>query len=85
MTDHALAGRKIALALSGGGTRAMAFHAGVIRYLADDGILHQVNHISSVSGGSLLVGLVLKIIAMEMANCGRIPDSDSSLRSAGFD
>jgi len=60
MTDHALADRKIALALSGGGTRAMAFHAGVIRYLADEGILHQVNHISSVSGGSLLVGLVLK-------------------------
>ena len=55
-----LADRQIALALSGGGTRAMAFHAGVIRYLAEDELLHHVNHISSVSGGSLLVGMILK-------------------------
>ena len=54
-----LADRHIGLALSGGGTRAMAFHAGVIRYLAEVGVLQHVNHISSVSGGSLLVGLIL--------------------------
>jgi NTE family protein len=54
-----LADRQIALALSGGGTRAMAFHAGVIRYLAEVELLHNVKHISSVSGGSLLMGLIL--------------------------
>jgi NTE family protein len=48
------------LALSGGGVRAMAFHAGVLRFLAEHGLLERVNHISSVSGGSLLVGLIFQ-------------------------
>jgi NTE family protein len=39
MIGGALAGRQVGLALSGGGTRAMAFHAGVLRYLAEAGIL----------------------------------------------
>jgi NTE family protein len=30
---------KISLALSGGGSRAMAFHAGVLRYLAEMNML----------------------------------------------
>lgn len=46
------------LALSGGGVRAMAFHAGVLRYLAEQGSLHRIRHVSTVSGGSLLVGLL---------------------------
>lgn len=49
------------LALSGGGTRAMAFHAGVLKYLAQCGALGRVKNISTVSGGSLLVGLVFHI------------------------
>src|SRR3954452_12768823 len=60
MTPAALADREIAVALSGGGTRAIAFHAGVLRYLAECGLLHRVNHVSSVSGGSLLMGLIFK-------------------------
>ena len=60
MSAGSLAQRKISLALSGGGTRAMAYHAGVIRYLAEEEILHQIDQISSVSGGSLLMGLILK-------------------------
>lgn len=52
---------KVGLTLSGGGTRAMAFHCGVIRWLAETGYLGQVTHISSVSGGSLLTGLVLRL------------------------
>ncbi|MEX2148965.1 MAG: patatin-like phospholipase family protein [Steroidobacteraceae bacterium] len=47
------------LALSGGGVRAMAFHAGVLSYLAENGMLERVRHVSTVSGGSLLVGLIL--------------------------
>jgi NTE family protein len=49
---------KISLALSGGGSRAMAFHAGVLKYFAEMGMLENVVEISSVSGGSLLTGLI---------------------------
>lgn len=48
------------LALSGGGVRAAAFHAGVLRYLAERGLLERIVHVSSVSGGSLFVGLIFK-------------------------
>jgi NTE family protein len=50
----------IYLALSGGGTRAMAFHLGVLQYLAKIDALDRVKKISTVSGGSLLIGLLLK-------------------------
>jgi NTE family protein len=50
--------KSIGLALSGGGVRAAAFHAGVLRYLAEQGLLESVKHVSSVSGGSLFAGLV---------------------------
>jgi NTE family protein len=52
------------LALSGGGIRAMVFHAGVLRYLAERALLERVRHVSSVSGGSLLVGLILQFGGM---------------------
>jgi predicted acylesterase/phospholipase RssA len=45
---------RIGLALSGGGFRAALYHLGVIRFLRDAGILHQVTHISAVSGGSII-------------------------------
>ncbi|MGZ8284064.1 MAG: patatin-like phospholipase family protein [Allosphingosinicella sp.] len=48
---------KIALALSGGGSRAMAFHLGCLRALRDAGLLEKVTTISSVSGGSVLAAL----------------------------
>ena len=49
---------KIALALSGGGVRATAFHCGVLKRLAIDGLLESTTFVSSVSGGSLLMGLI---------------------------
>ena len=49
------------LALSGGGVRAAAFHAGVLKYLAEQGMLEDVVHVSSVSGGSLFVGMVFRL------------------------
>ena len=52
---------RIGLALSGGGVRAAAFHSGVLLYLAEKNKLELVNHISSVSGGSLFTGLVFNI------------------------
>lgn len=48
----------IGLALSGGGVRAASFHAGVFKWLAEQGKIEQIEHISSVSGGSLFIGLV---------------------------
>ncbi len=49
---------KIALALSGGGIRALIFHLGVIKWLAEKGLLESISKISTVSGASLAVGLI---------------------------
>jgi predicted acylesterase/phospholipase RssA len=46
--------KKIGLALSGGGFRATLYHLGLVRFLRDAGLLHQVTHITSVSGGSIM-------------------------------
>src|SRR5258705_12225074 len=42
-----------AVALSGGGFRATLSGIGVLRFLADAGLLGRVRHVSSVSGGSI--------------------------------
>jgi NTE family protein len=47
----------IALTLSGGGSRAIAFHLGCMRALHDHGILKNIAVISSVSGGSVIGAL----------------------------
>ncbi|MDO8311732.1 MAG: patatin-like phospholipase family protein, partial [Sideroxyarcus sp.] len=46
--------RKIGLALSGGGSRAIAFHLGCLRALHKLGILEKISAISCVSGGSVI-------------------------------
>ena len=48
----------IGLCLSGGGFRAMLFHAGTLWRLSELGILDRVARISSVSGGSIAAGLL---------------------------
>src|SRR6516165_2437423 len=66
---------KIGLALSGGGFRASLYHLGLVRFLHDAGILPNVTHITSVSGGS--------IIAAHLAlNWGRYTGSNSEFDSA---
>jgi NTE family protein len=47
----------IGLALSGGGSRAVAFHLGCMRALHDRGILDRVSVLSAVSGGSVIAAL----------------------------
>lgn len=47
----------IALSLSGGGSRAIAFHLGCLRALNDRGVLKKISVISAVSGGSVIAGL----------------------------
>ena len=48
----------IALCLSGGGYRAMLFHVGVLWRLNDLGYLQKLDRISSVSGGSIIAGVL---------------------------
>jgi NTE family protein len=48
----------IALCLSGGGYRAMLFHLGALWYLSDAAILGRIDRISSVSGGSIVAGIL---------------------------
>lgn len=50
--------KSIGLCLSGGGFRAALYHLGVLRYLAEAGQLGNVSSISSVSGGSIIAGVV---------------------------
>ena len=50
--------RNIGIALSGGGIRAMIFHLGFFKWLAENSFLEQVKRISTVSGASLCVGMV---------------------------
>ena len=46
----------VALCLSGGGSRAMLFHAGALLRLNELGLLPRLARISSVSGGSIAAG-----------------------------
>lgn len=49
--------KSIGLALSGGGSRAIAFHLGCLRALNDLDLLDAVQVISSVSGGSVIAAM----------------------------
>jgi NTE family protein len=51
----------IALAMSGGGFRAMLFHAGALMRLNELGLLSKLNRISSVSGGSIASGFLATV------------------------
>lgn len=55
---------RIGLALSGGGTRAAAFHLGVLSRLAENGRLEDVSIVSTVSGGSLVIAAVFAASGM---------------------
>lgn len=50
----------IGLCLSGGGYRAMLFHAGALLRLNELGLLARLDFISSVSGGSIAAGVLAK-------------------------
>lgn len=51
-------GKRIGLALSGGGSRAIAYHLGCLRALDDLNLLDDVEVISGVSGGSVMTALL---------------------------
>ena len=48
----------LGLCLSGGGYRAMLFHAGALMRMNDAGLLARLDMVSSVSGGSIAAGLL---------------------------
>jgi len=48
----------VGLCLSGGGHRAMLFHLGALRRLNEAGQLAAVTRVASVSGGSIIAGLL---------------------------
>ena len=50
--------KKIGIALSGGGIRAAIFHLGIFKWLAEENALENIEHISTVSGASICVGLL---------------------------
>ncbi len=54
------AGCGVALCLSGGGYRAMLFHLGAILRLNEAAMLNRLDHVSSVSGGSIVAGILAK-------------------------
>ena len=47
----------IGLSLSGGGSRAIAFHLGCLRALNDMGVLEKIGVLSTISGGSVIGAL----------------------------
>lgn len=49
--------RTLGLALSGGGSRAAAFHLGCLRALHDRDLLDRIRVVSGISGGALLAAL----------------------------
>lgn len=53
MNDSVVVNRRVGLALSGGGSRAAAFHRGTVDGLSTVGLLDSVDVVSTVSGGSL--------------------------------
>jgi NTE family protein len=55
----------IGLTLSGGGMRAAVFHLGVLRRLADEGLMENVTQLSTVSGGSLVVAALFSSAGMQ--------------------
>lgn len=65
---------KIGLALSGGGMRAAVYHLGVLKYLAQQHMLGDVAHISTVSGASICMGLIYG------SNQNRWPDDETFLK-----
>src|SRR6185312_913974 len=54
--DEGKAEAGIGIALSGGGFRAMLFHAGALARMNELGLLSKAMRISSVSGGSIISG-----------------------------
>jgi len=69
----------IALCLSGGGARAMLFHAGALIRLNELGLLSELDRVSSVSGGSITAGVLARHWAALDVRAGEVSPALISL------
>lgn len=69
-------GRKLGLALSGGGFRASLYHLGVLRRLAELDLLRRVEVVSTVSGGSIVGALYALLVKRELERSERLGRRD---------
>ena len=51
--------KTIGLSLSGGGARAIAYHCGILQWMAENNLLQKVEQVTTVSGGSIFLALLL--------------------------
>lgn len=65
---------KLGISLSGGGVRALVFHLGVLQRLAESKHWDSIEHISTVSGGSLCIAMIFA------KNNGKWPTSEEYLQ-----
>ena len=61
---------KIGISMSGGGIRALVFHLGVLKWLSESASWNKIETISTVSGGSLAIALIIS------SNNGDWPSSE---------
>jgi NTE family protein len=75
--DEGKAQPGIGIALSGGGFRAMLFHAGALARMNELGLLSKAQRISSVSGGSIMSGHLA-------LSWGKLGQADANASFANF-
>jgi len=68
---------QVGLALSGGGTRAAAFHCGVLWSLADAGVLKDVSHLAATSGGGYTASSLMTHLYQMSAEAESSPSLDA--------
>ena len=66
---------KLGISLSGGGVRALVFHLGVLKRLAESKHWDSIEHLSTVSGGSLCVAMIFA------KNGGKWPNAEEYLNT----
>jgi NTE family protein len=69
-------GKKIGLALSGGGYRAAGFHLGVLKELHKLNVLGNIDIISTVSGGSIIGSFYVQNYAQKYINASQKDKND---------
>ena len=67
----------VGLSISGGGIRSATFALGVVQQLAREGILHQVDYLSTVSGGGYLGAFISSFLNDEEAKVSLMPGKDN--------
>jgi len=69
-------GEPIGVAMSGGGTRAAAFHCGLLWQLSNAGLMKDVMHLSATSGGGYTAAALMTHIFQLSAEAEEMPSLD---------